>query len=143
MALFRDPALRVDPKPDLSPVTAADRRIRVSTIDRLEEAQLFHGDLLGAGEPYPPGRLVRFVGCPARARGFGDFWQHVLVAEGAGEAAIDPGLSPWDAAPFLILVEEAGGRCTDFAGERTIYGGSLVSSNGRLHDEILAGLSDG
>lgn len=118
------------------------RRLGVSDVARLADAQLFHGDLVGARERPPPGRLARLVGRPARARGFGDFWQHVLVAQGSGEAAIDPELSPWDAAPLQVIVEEAGGRSTDLSGRRTIYGGSLVSTNGRLHEEVLEALRE-
>jgi histidinol-phosphatase len=87
--------------------------IHVSKIDRLEEATLLYG-------------LDRPV--PARAwyawhvRGFGDFWAHVLVAEGAAEVAVDAeGLAIWDTAPMKILVEEAGGRFDD-----------PVSSNGLI-----------
>lgn len=116
---------------------ANSRRVGVSRVARLQEAQLFHGDLVGAREVPPPGRLEGLVGGVGRARGFGDFYQHALVAQGSGEAAIDPSLSPWDAAPLLLLVEEAGGRATTLEGERTIYGGSLVSTNGLLHDELL------
>ncbi|MFQ5678585.1 MAG: inositol monophosphatase family protein [Gemmatimonadota bacterium] len=118
-------------------------RLQVSRVARLEEAQLFHGDLIGAREEAPPGRLAGLAGRPSRARGFGDFYQHVLVAQGSGDVAIDPALSPWDAAPLLLLVEEAGGRATSLQGERTIYGGSLVTSNGRLHDEVLAVVGGG
>ena len=72
------------------------------------------------------------------ARGFGDFWQHMLVAEGAIEAALDWTSKPWDLAPLGIMVEEAGGRSTNARGERTIYTGQLVSTNGKIHDEVLA-----
>ena len=113
------------------------RRLRVSATGELSGAHLFHGDLLGALEPWPPGRLEPLRGRIARGRGFGDFWQHVLVAQGAGEAAIDPEVSPWDVAPLQVIVEEAGGRATDFAGRRTIYGGSLLSTNGLLHEVVL------
>lgn len=119
-----------------------ERRIRVSDVERMAEAQIFHGDLIGERERPPPRRLAGLAGRPARARGFGDFWQHLLVAQGAGEAAIDPELSPWDAAPLQVIVEEAGGRSTDFAGRRTIYGGSLVSTNGALHREVLAAVAE-
>lgn len=64
----------------------------------------------------------------------------MLVAQGAGEAAIDPGVSPWDVAPLQVIVEEAGGRATDLSGERTIYGGSLLSTNGLLHEALLEAL---
>ncbi len=76
------------------------------------------------------------------ARGFGDFWGHMLVAEGAADANVDaPGVTVWDLAAVQVIVEEAGGRFTDFAGVRRLDGGSAVSSNGRLHEEVLAALA--
>ena len=60
------------------------------------------------------------------------------MAEGCGELAVDPIVAPWDVAPLGIIVEEAGGKATTVAGQRTIYGGSLVSTNGLLHDQALA-----
>ena len=68
------------------------------------------------------------------ARGFGDFWQHVLVAEGSLDACVDAKLSLWDWAAVLPIVTEAGGRLGE------IDGGQIVSSNGRLHDEMVAAL---
>jgi histidinol-phosphatase len=65
----------------------------------------------------------------------------MLVAEGAGEIAIDPKMQPWDIAAVKIIVEEAGGRCTSFGGEDTIDGGTLLSSNGRLHDTVVRALA--
>jgi histidinol-phosphatase len=73
-------------------------------------------------------------------RAFGDFWQHVLVAEGALDIAVDPVVNVWDNAALLVIVEEAGGRFTDLAGERRIDGGSAVSTNGLLHEATLAAL---
>jgi histidinol-phosphatase len=61
----------------------------------------------------------------------------MLVAEGAGEIALDPAAHPWDIAALQVIVEEAGGRATTLAGERSIHGGSLVTSNGVLHQEAL------
>jgi len=61
----------------------------------------------------------------------------MLVAEGAIEAALDWTSKPWDLAPLGIIVEEAGGRSTNAKGERTIYTGQLISTNGRIHDEVL------
>lgn len=115
------------------------RPMRVSPIARLAEAQLFHAGLAVMG-----GRraaVVALAGRVARSRGFGDFYQDVLVAEGAGEIAVDFGIAPWDVAPLLVIVEEAGGRATSVAGERTIYAGDFVSSNGLLHDAVLAALA--
>jgi histidinol-phosphatase len=73
-------------------------------------------------------------------RAYGDFWAHMLVAEGAADGAIDAvGVKVWDIAAILPIVEEAGGRFTDLTGVARIDGGSAVSSNGLLHVELLEG----
>lgn len=116
-----------------------DRRMFVSGVDALDEAQVFHGSLAGA-EAVPgitdkiPGLLAR----TRRQRGFGDFYQHMLVADGCGEIAVDPVVMPWDIAPLLVIVEEAGGLATTLKGRRDIAGGSLVTSNRILHGAALA-----
>jgi histidinol-phosphatase len=117
------------------------RRLAVSRVTRLDAAQLFHGSVGGVGEGNPLPGVLGLARRVERTRGFGDFYQHVLVAEGAGEIAVDPVVKPWDIAPLLVLVEGAGGRCTSLAGERTIYGGSLVTTNGILHEEALRELT--
>lgn len=116
------------------------RRLRVSEVSALDEALLFHGNL-GLKEGGPPPGFGRLVGRVGHTRGFGDFYQHMLVAEGAGEVAIDPVMHPWDVAALQVIVEEAGGRATGLGGERSIYTGSLVTSNGALHEAILDTLS--
>ena len=76
------------------------------------------------------------------ARGLGDFWAHMLVAEGAVDGAVDAdGLSEWDLAAVQVIVEEAGGRFSDAAGESRIDSGSAITSNGLLHDELLAAVN--
>jgi histidinol-phosphatase len=73
------------------------------------------------------------------ARGLGDFWAHMLVAEGAVDGAVDAlGISEWDLAAVQVIVEEAGGRFSDAAGESRIDSGSAITSNGLLHDELLS-----
>ena len=71
------------------------------------------------------------------ARGYGDFWQYVLVAEGAVDACCETVAAVWDLAAVQVIVEEAGGRFTDLSGARRVDGGSAVASNGLLHDEVL------
>lgn len=71
-------------------------------------------------------------------RGFGDFWQHCLVAEGAVDVACDPVANLWDYAAVKLLVEEAGGRCTTFAGAAPTHGESFLSSNGVVHDAVVS-----
>lgn len=117
-----------------------DRPIRVSDIDTLSEAQLFHSGARWFASGPGGGALGLFAGA-ARTRGFGDFWGHTLVARGAGEAMIEPSLNIWDYAALQVVIEEAGGRVTQLDGSRTSDGGSVVSSNGLLHDEILMRLA--
>ena len=74
------------------------------------------------------------------SRGFGDFWHHMLVAEGALDAAVDAALSHWDIAAVAPIVEEAGGRVSAPDGSPAVAGRQLVSSNGRLHDALVAQL---
>ena len=69
-------------------------------------------------------------------RGLSDFWQHCLVAEGVLDVAADPGTQLWDYAAVRLVIEEAGGRCTTFAGEPLAPGGTWLSTNGVLHDAI-------
>jgi len=76
-----------------------------------------------------------------RERGFGDYWGHMLVAEGAAEAMIETGAYPWDWAAPSLIVEEAGGRFTTASGERAFDGPSAVASNGVIHDELLRRLA--
>lgn len=71
------------------------------------------------------------------SRAFGDFWHHVLVAEGAIDVAVEAVANAWDLAAPAVVVGEAGGRLTDLAGNPTHAGGNGVSSNGLLHDRVL------
>jgi len=88
-------------------------------------------------------KSARWLDAARNSRSFGGFWQHMLVGEGAIEVALDWTSKPWDLAPLGIMVEEAGGRSTNVRGERTIYTGQLISTNGKIHDEVLAICADG
>jgi len=115
-----------------------DRRIRVSGVESLADAQVFHGSLAGIEAVPQTARIPSLLAMTRRQRGLGDFYQHALVAEGCGEIAVDPIAQPWDVAPLVVLVEEAGGRATTLEGSRSIYEGSFVSSNGLLHETALS-----
>ena len=82
--------------------------------------------------------LARVEEVAWHARGLGDFWQHVLVAEGSLEAAVDARLALYDFAPLVPLLEEAGGRITTPAGEPPRAGAQVVCSNGLVHHELQA-----
>ena len=115
-------------------------RVSVSRVGRLADAHLSYSSLAGWHEQGRlPGLLSLSQRC-WRTRAFGDFWSHVLVAEGAVDASFEPEVSLWDLAALQVIVEEAGGRFTDLAGRATADGGSVVCSNALLHDEVLGSL---
>jgi histidinol-phosphatase len=114
---------------------------RVSGVRRLKDASFSYSSLSGWEDA---GALDGFLGLSRsvwRTRAYGDFWSHVLVAEGAVDAAAEPEVSVWDMAAIQVVVEEAGGRFTDLTGAARPDGGSAVSTNGQLHDEVLRLLS--
>jgi histidinol-phosphatase len=116
-------------------------RVHVSDVGRLADALLLHASLDGWERI---GRLEAFLklsrACQ-RDRGYGDFWQHMLVAQGSAEIALEAEVSLWDMAAVQVIVEEAGGRLTDLTGAVTAAGGNAISTNGLLHDEALAVLN--
>jgi histidinol-phosphatase len=113
--------------------------IAVSGVARLEHAHLAY-DSVDAFESV--GLEAEFLALARRCwrtRGFGDFWSHMLVADGSIDIAVEVGgLAVWDLAAIHPVVEEAGGRCTDLRGVRRIDGGDVISTNGHLHDEVVA-----
>jgi histidinol-phosphatase len=114
----------------------APRRIHVSEVTALEDAQILYGsgrDIADSGKAPGFENLLRDVW---RERGFGDFWGYALLAEGAAEAMVEVELSPWDAAAPTVVIEEAGGRVTDLQGRRRIDSGTFLTTNGHLHDLI-------
>ena len=81
---------------------------------------------------------VDFLHAVERQRGFGDFYGFVLVAQGSGELMIDHGVHAWDVAALIPIIEEAGGKCTDWDGGRDIHRPDVLASNGKLHAKGLA-----
>jgi histidinol-phosphatase len=113
-------------------------RVRVSAVADLREATLLHAGLKLLREAGYWEGFVRLVDATDRQRGFGDYLGYALVAEGKAEIYVETDLKAWDLAPCKIIVEEAGGRLTDFAGVPTIHSGTAFATNGRLHDAALA-----
>jgi histidinol-phosphatase len=119
---------------------AGGRPIRVSRVTELHDAVLAYSSV-GSWEEHGLGeRFTALARRCWRTRGFGDFWSHMLVAEGAADIACEPEVALWDLAPLQVIVEEAGGRFTDLSGVARADGGSAVTSNGLLHDRVLATL---
>jgi histidinol-phosphatase len=113
------------------------KRIHVSSIDSFNRAMIFTTGTGPKKNPAMRAKLRLLADIAKNGRAIGGFWQHMLVAEGAIEVAVDLTSQPWDLVPLGVIVEEAGGRSTNVRGERTIYTGDLVSTNGKLHDEVL------
>jgi histidinol-phosphatase len=111
--------------------------MRVSTISRLSEAMVFTTGTGPTKSREDREKIRRLSDAAKHGRALGGFWQHMMVAEGATEAALDWTSKPWDLAPLGIIVEEAGGKATNVRGERTIYTGDLLSTNGKVHEEAL------
>ncbi len=74
----------------------------------------------------------------AITRTWGDAYGYLLVATGRAAVMVDAAMSAWDAAAVVPIVEEAGGRFTDWSGAATFDGGNGIGSNGRVHDEVLS-----
>ena len=110
---------------------------RVSEVSSLQDASLSYAGVVGWERH---GRLDGFLSLARsvwRTRAYGDFWSHMLVAEGAVDISAEPEVSLWDLAALQVIVEEAGGVFTDLSGKPTPDGGSAVCTNGRLHGEVL------
>ena len=112
-------------------------RLRVSECEAMKDATVLHAGLRLVRETGHWDGFVRLFDAGSRTRGFGDYYGYGLVAEGKAEIYVEVDLKPWDVAAVKILVEEAGGRLTDFAGRPTIYGGTVLATNGRLHADAL------
>jgi histidinol-phosphatase len=112
-------------------------KMRVSQTSRLSEAMVFTTGTGPSKNAEDRARIRRLLDASRNSRSIGGFWQHMLVAEGAIDAALDWTSKPWDLAPLGIIVEEAGGRSTNVLGERTIYTGDYLSTNGVIHEEAM------
>lgn len=117
-------------------------RCRVSQVGKLSDASFSFSGIGGWAEAGRLGQFLSLSQAVWRTRGFGDFWSHMLVAEGAVDVSAEPEVSLWDLAALQVIVQEAGGRFTSLAGVAAPDGGSVVCTNGRLHDEVLAYLAD-
>lgn len=114
----------------------------VSPVTRLEDALVLTTDPVMLGTVGKDPGWPRLQARAGMVRTWGDCYGHALVATGRAEVMVDPIMNVWDCAPFLPILNEAGGRFTDRGGVATIHGGSAVSSNGVLHEEVLALLAD-
>lgn len=114
------------------------RKIRVSKVSKLTDASFAFAEVVKKDnwqDRYE--KFLELTNLVWRSRGFGDFWAHMLVAEGAVDFTIEPKLALWDMAALEIIVKEAGGRFTNILGVDGIAGPGAIASNGLLHQEIV------
>jgi histidinol-phosphatase len=116
-----------------------EKKISVSKVSSLTDASISYSDFVGWGDRLEP--FQKMLAAAWRTRGIGDFWSHMLVAEGAVDVAIEPSLALWEMAALDIIVREAGGSFTNTAGHSGPFGGSGVSTNGILHNAVINGLN--
>lgn len=120
--------------------TESARKISVSNVANLNDASLSYSGLDGFENHGISSQFHQLAKKFWRTRAYGDFWSHMLVAEGAVEVAIEPELSLWDMAALDIVVREAGGRFTNTSGVPGPHGNSGVSTNSILHEEVIRSL---
>ncbi len=111
------------------------RSISVSEVNKLTDASFSYSDEVG-WEKYGNG-FNNLKSAVWRTRAYGDFWSHLLVAEGAVDIAAEPELGKWDMAANNAIVIEAGGTVTGFRGGSAFAEGNVVTTNGKLHDEVI------
>ena len=129
----------IDELSDEFDASSNEKKISVSKVAALTDASISYSDFIGWGDRLEP--FQKMLASAWRTRGIGDFWSHMLVAEGAVDVAIEPSLALWDMAALDIIVREAGGTFTNTAGQNGPFGGSGVSTNGVLHNAVINGLN--
>ena len=115
------------------------RKLSVSKVSVIKDASIAYSDFQGWGARRPA--FEELLDSAWRTRGLGDFWSHMLVAEGAVDVAIEPSLALWDMAALDLIVREAGGRFTSLDGVDGPFGPNAISTNGALHGAILEAIN--
>jgi histidinol-phosphatase len=117
-------------------------QIRVSSTNNLSDAM---GSVLGiteyAGAPLGDG-LIALTRAWDYTYGFMDAYSYVLLAGGHLDACVNLLDKPWDCAAAACIVTEAGGKFSSVNGEKTVHGGSIVLTNGILHEATLGFFKD-
>jgi histidinol-phosphatase len=116
-----------------APHSANPRALKVSAVDDLADASLSYSDAID----WPESGFSALLAQTWRQRGYGDFWSHVLVAEGAVDIAGEPRLAIHDMAALVPIIREAGGHITGFAGGDPLIEGNALTTNGKLHKTVL------
>ena len=119
------------------PGSTEPRRLQVSAVSVLSDASFSYSDAIGWAERGAADGLRTLLTDTWRQRAYGDFWSHMMVAEGVVDVAAEPQLESYDMAALVPIVQEAGGLLTAFDGGSPIAGRSALTSNGLLHAEVV------
>lgn len=114
-----------------------NKKAKVSKVKTLKDSYLLHGGIDYISRENYKDNFLNLARTCYYSRGFGDCHGHSLIIKGKAEIMIDPHVAPYDVAPVKICVEEAGGVFTDLKGEKTIYSGNALVTNGNVHDSAL------
>jgi len=112
--------------------------LTVSRVHLVGDASFGFSDAIG----WPTGALDRLLAVTWRQRGYGDFWSHLMVAEGVIDIAAEPELKVHDVAALVPIVTAAGGTITTFDGSALAWNDptaefSVLSTNGLLHNSVV------
>lgn len=119
------------------------RMLRVSGVERLEDASLSFQSIAQWDDAGYLDQLIDLSRAVWRDRAYGDMWSYGLLAEGLIDIVAEFGVKEYDIAPFVVLVREAGGRFTAIDGTDTLAGRSSLATNGILHDQVLGTIEHG
>jgi len=114
-----------------------DKKAKVSRIDLLRDSYLIHGGIDYILKENYKDNFAELAGSCYYSRGFGDCHGHSFIINGRAEIIVDPHVAPYDVAAIKICAEEAGGVFTDINGNNTIFSGSALVTNGKVHDDVL------
>jgi histidinol-phosphatase len=114
-----------------------DDKIHVSAIGDLSKSFVFYSSLQWFAKAGREQGFLELVRRTDRQRGFGDWYGFMLMAQGSGEVMVEHGVHAWDIAALKPIVEEAGGRFTDWDGGFDLHRPDVIASNGLIHDEVL------
>lgn len=116
---------------------ADPRRLRVSGVERLEDASLSFQSIAQWDEAGYLDPLIALSRAVWRDRAYGDMWAYMALAEGLVDVVAEFDVKPYDLAALAPIVREAGGTFTDIAGSSSVWGGSSLATNGHLHEATV------
>ena len=112
-------------------------RAQVSVVDSLSEALFCTTTIHGWAKLDQQPLFDRLLSECQLTRGWGDCYGHILVATGRADIMVDPELNPWDCAPLVPIMREAGGHFVDYSGKPDINAGRGLSVNAHLLTAVL------